>query len=96
MAKENKHKLQASLDILLSARDGGDVCPMNSNQIKIIIDLLRQQEDRITELEQTIKTWKIAIYAGGFSIVAVFYVFDWFLSNADAVREMLSNFLKDA
>ena len=66
---------------------------MSSTQIAIIIDLLRQQEERITDLENTIKIWKVSIYAGGFAIVAVFYVFDWFLSNAGAIREVLNEFL---
>jgi len=79
--------------VLLSIKKSGEHCPLSSNQIAVIIDILRQQEDRISELENTVKTWKIAVYAGGFAIVAVFYVFDWFLNNAAAVREMLQDFI---
>jgi hypothetical protein len=71
----------------------GEVCPLSSQQISVIIDILRHQEQRITELEQTIKTWKISFYAGGFAIVTVFYVFDWFLTNSASIREMLQNFI---
>jgi len=93
LAKTDKQKLQASLDVLLAMKKNGEDCPLNSNQISIIIDLIRQQEERISELEQTIRTWKIAVYAGSASIVAVFYVFDWFFSNAADIREMLQQFI---